>query len=112
MIYELVLSKVADKADEQIVWLADTYGPTLSPGGVAAYLGLSRQTVHHAMRADLLDAVRVVHADGELVAVLIPFASIQRYKALRESGNGRAPMYSGSKLPPKPKRIAPAAVAS
>jgi len=112
MIYELVLSKSEAKADEQIVWLGQTYGPTLSPGGVAAYLGLPRQTIHNAIRRDMLDKIRIVRADGELVAVLIPFASVQRYKALREAGNGRVPMYTGTNIPPKPQRISPAASAA
>jgi len=112
MIYELVLSKSEAKSDEQIVWLGQTYGPTLSPGGVAAYLGLSRQTIHNAIRSGMLDEIRIVRGDGELVAVLVPFSSVQRYKALREAGNGRAPMYSSVKLPPKPQRITPTAIAS
>jgi len=112
MIYELILSKSEAKADEQIAWLGETYGPALSPGGVAAYLGLPRQTIHNAIRRDILDEIRILRADGELVANLIPLFSIRRYKELREAGNGRVPMYTGTKTPAKPQRISPAASAA
>lgn len=105
MIYELILSKSEDKANAQMVWLWETYGPGLSPGGVAAYLGISRQGVHNAIKRDLLDVIKVAYADGEKIATLIPMRSVVRYRELRDNEHGQAPMNSGRNIPLKPKPL-------
>lgn len=105
MIYELVLSKSSDKADHQLCSMWDTYGPGLSPGGVSAYLGISRQAVHYAIRHDLLDVITVIDADGEVVAKIIPMKSVLRYKQLRHTDTGQAPKNTGRLIPLKPTRL-------
>lgn len=56
-----------------------------SPGGVAAELGISRQSVHKAIERDELDAWRVVRDKSDsLVAIVIKPDSLDRYKAARK----------------------------
>ena len=56
-----------------------------SPGGVAAELGVSRQSVHKAIERGDLDAWRV-ERDGtrKLVAIIVKPESVERYRAIRE----------------------------
>lgn len=65
---------------------ADYNGP--SPGGVAAELGISRQSVHKAIERGDLDAWRVVRdKTSSLVAIVIKPATLERYKAVRALRN-------------------------
>lgn len=59
-----------------------------SPGPVATSLGISRQALHKAIRANRLDAIRIVDGRGKTQAVLIPGAEIQRFKKARAQKNG------------------------
>jgi len=108
MIYELVLAKSPEQRERQFAWLTDTYGVGLSPGGVASYLGITRQSVHNAMRRDLLDVIYVIDQGGEQVATLIPMRSVLAYEQQREGG--RAP--NGRPLPSKPQRLHPTRLAA
>jgi hypothetical protein len=56
-----------------------------SPGGAAAELGISRQSVHKAIRRGDLDAVRVTDDRGRLSMFMIPDESLQAFKAKRYS---------------------------
>lgn len=58
----------------------------VSPGSAAVSLGISRQALHKAIRANRLDAIRIVNADGNTTAVLIPGAELQRFEQSRKTG--------------------------
>lgn len=61
---------------------SDYNGP--SPGGVAAMLKISRQSVHRAINRGELEAFRVVNdRDRSLVAVVVKPSSIANYQAAR-----------------------------
>ena len=57
-----------------------------SPGGVASYLGISRQAVHDAIKRDRMNAWRLTR-DGKLTAILIPDHEVEYYRCtyLRKS---------------------------
>ena len=59
-----------------------------SPGGACVELGLTRQAIHKAIKRGDLDAWRIVDdASGRLRAIIIPQASLERYRALRALQN-------------------------
>lgn len=67
----------------------DHQGP--SPGGVASELGMTRQSVHAAIKRGDLDAYRVLDNDSRrLRAIIITQASVERFKALRAVQNRQA----------------------
>jgi len=56
-----------------------------SPGGVAADLGITRQSVHGAISRGHLDGWRVEDdKTGQLVAIVISPESVARYQAARK----------------------------
>jgi len=60
----------------------------VSPGPAANELGISRQALHKAIRANRLDAIRIVNADGKTTAVLIPGAELRRFQRSRAQKTG------------------------
>lgn len=71
---------------------ADNYSRSMngvSPGSAGAQLGISRHAVHRAITRGTLEAFRIVHPDGKLMAILIPQRAIDAYihKHLRGTPN-------------------------
>lgn len=63
------------------------YGP--SPGGAAAILGMSRQSVYRAIQRGALKAYRVYYPNTDKdPMVFIDSASLDLYKDLREGKHG------------------------
>ena len=58
----------------------------ISPGPVAAELGISRQALHKAIRANRLNAIRIVDSRGRCTAVMIPGAEVERFRESRKAG--------------------------
>lgn len=62
--------------------LADSYSESMngvSPGSAAAQFGVSRYAVHKAIERGTLEAFRIIHPDGKLMAILIPQRAIDAY---------------------------------
>ena len=59
-----------------------------SPGPVAARLGISRQALHKAIRANRLNAIRIVDDSGNTTAVLIPGREVERFQRTRLEKTG------------------------
>jgi hypothetical protein len=55
----------------------------LSPGGVAAKLGISRQAVHDAINRGSMRAIRIDDSQGNLLAIIIPQPEYQNYRIQR-----------------------------
>jgi len=54
-----------------------------SPGPAAAELGISRQALHKAIKANRLDAIRLVDIHGNTTAIIIPSTEFQRFRDSR-----------------------------
>ena len=66
------------------------FGP--SPGGAAAILGISRQSVYRAITRGALRAYRVYYpGETKDPLVYVDSASLDSYKELRELNGGRIP---------------------
>lgn len=66
------------------------YGP--SPGGAAAILGITRQSVYEAIHKGALRAFRVYYPDEDKrPLIFVDSASLDAYKELRELNGGRIP---------------------
>jgi hypothetical protein len=64
------------------------FGP--SPGGAAAFLGISRQAVAQAINKGALRACKVYEGSHH-TATLVDAASLDAYKELRDLNGGRIP---------------------
>lgn len=60
----------------------------VSPGPVAEQLGISRQALHKAIRANRLNAIRIKDRKGRTTAVLIPGAEVRRFERARLQKTG------------------------
>lgn len=57
-----------------------------SPGPVATELGISRQALHKAIKANRLNAIRIVDSRGRHTATIIPEAEFRAFRESRKTG--------------------------
>ena len=74
-----------DKLDAKLSdpHFAKRWSASLSPGGVAQELGVTREAVYDLIKRGRLDAIRLTTRFGKLLALVIPIESVESFRATR-----------------------------